>query len=178
MAIDSLECNELAALSSSRLGRKCFIDDEGYSNLFGSKKQKREVGSSQDKQVAAELKLKYLVTAKDDCDTIQRKLYAVQNELELSLKNNKGERYVNPLREIEGNLKTKLTDRDCAKKQLAKEKDEEEKKNMDMLSSITNAPPPLLADEEGDKSSNTNKYIIYGVGGVVLLFGIILLIKR
>jgi hypothetical protein len=178
MAIDSIEYNELAALSESRLGSKNFVDDSNYSNLFGSQKQKKSVASAQDRQAAAELQLKYLVTSKDNCDTIEKKLFAVQNELELSLKNNRGDRYVNPLRSIESNLKTKLTDLDCAKKRLAQEKSEEEKRNIDILSSITNAPPPMIGDLDGDKSSKMNKYIIYGVGGVILLFGIILLVKK
>ena len=178
MAIDSIEYNELAALSQSRLGSKNFVDDSAYSNLFGSANQKKAVSSAQDKQVAAQLQLKYLVTSKDNCDTIEKKLSAVQNELEVSLKNNAGERYVNPLRNIESNLKTKLSDLDCAKNKLAQEKAYEEKKNIDILSSITNAPPPMIGDLDGDKSSKMNKYIIYGVGGVILLFGIILLVKK
>lgn len=174
MAIDSIEYNELAALSTSRLGNKSFVDDSGYSNLFGSQKQKREVGSAQDRQVAAELKLKYLITAKDDCNSISKKVSAVQNEIEASSKNNLGERYLNPLRVIESELKTKLSDMECAKR----EKEQEEKKNIDILSSITNAPPPTIDDIDGGKSSKMNKYIIYGVGGVILLFGIILLVKK
>jgi hypothetical protein len=35
MGYNMLESNELGALSNSRLGNKCFVDDNDYSNLLG-----------------------------------------------------------------------------------------------------------------------------------------------
>ena len=35
MGIDLIENSEMSALSPSRLGNKCFVDDDSYANLFG-----------------------------------------------------------------------------------------------------------------------------------------------
>ena len=50
MAIDSIENNELAALSQSRIGSKCFVDDSQYTNLFGNVKLKKQEAKQKPKQ--------------------------------------------------------------------------------------------------------------------------------
>jgi hypothetical protein len=194
MAIDLIEDNELAALSESRLGGSGFIDDDNYSNLLGiaagagllnrTRKEKKQLFEAQVRQQNAELDNKYLLTSKDNCDTIQKKLTAIGFEIELTItndigknKNDLGKRKLAKLREIETSLKIKYSDLDCLKKQLESEKEKEKKENLDVFNTLTNTPPAIATDEEG-KKSNTNKYIIYGVGGIILLTGIILLLKN
>jgi hypothetical protein len=196
MAIDMIEDNELAALSKSRLGGSGFIDDNNYGNFLGlgvgygllkrTSNEKKQVSEAQIKQQTAELQYKYLVTSKDNCDTIQKKLTAIGYEIELTTTNNLGkkdkknvlgERKLATLREIEANLKTKISDLDCLKKELESEKEKEKKESLDIFNTLANTPPAIAADNEGNKS-NTNKYIIYGVGGIILLTGIILLLKK
>jgi glucan-binding YG repeat protein len=196
MAIDMIEDNELAALSQSRIGSIGFVDDDNFGNFLGlgvgygllkrTSNEKKQVTEAQLKQQNAELQYKYLVTSKDTCDTIQKKLTAIDIEIELNIANNLGkkekknviaERKLATLREIEANLKTKYSDLDCFKKELQSEKEKEKKENLDVFNTLTNTPPSIATDTEGNKS-NTNKYIIYGVGGIILLTGIILLLKN
>lgn len=196
MAIDMIEDNELAALSESRLGGSGFIDDENYGNFLGigvgygllkrTSNEKKQVTEAQIKQQTAELQYKYLITSKDTCDTVQKKLTAIGIEIELNIANNLGkkekknvlaERKLATLREIEASLKTKVSDLDCFKKELESEKEKEKKANLDVFNTLANTPPAIPTDNEGNKS-NTSKYIIYGVGGVILLTGIILLLKN
>ena len=176
MAIDSIENNELAALSQSRIGSKCFVDDSQYTNLFGNVKLKKARSEAETKTEYLEFKLKYLNNPNDDCNTLEKKLAAVQLEIEVGLKNNRPTSTINNLNLIESKLKTRISDLDCFKKQIAQERKDEETKTLDILDKATNTP--LSLDEGEDKEKNRNKYIIYGVGGVILLLSVFLLIKK
>ena len=169
MAIDSIENNELAALSQSRIGSKCFVDDSQYTNLFGNVKLKKARNEAEIKSEYLEFQLKYLNNPNDDCNTLEKKLAAVQLEIEVGLKNNR------PTSTI-SKLKTRISDLDCFKKQIAQERKDEETKTLDILDKATNTP--LSLEEGEDKAKNTNRYIIYGVGGVILLLSVFLLIKK
>ena len=176
MAIDSIENNELAALSQSRIGSKCFVDDNQYTNLFGNVKLKKARSEAETKTEYLEFQLKYLNNPNDDCNTLEKKLAAVQLEIEVGLKNNRPTSTINNLNLIESKLKTRISDLDCFKKQIAQERKDEETKTLDILDKATNTP--LSLDEGEDKEKNRNKYIIYGVGGVILLLSVFLLIKK
>jgi len=186
MAIDSIENNELAALSQSRIGSKCFVDDNQYTNLLGvgigygllkrTSNEKKRLAEAQRKTEELELKLKYLSNPNDDCNTLEKKLTAAQIEIEVGLKNNSSTNKLNYLRFVEGTLKTRISDLDCFKKQIAQERKDEETKTLNILDKATNTP--LSTNEGEDKEKNRNKYIIYGVGGVILLLSVFLLIKK
>lgn len=186
MAIDSIENNELAALSQSRVGSKCFVDDNQYTNLLGlgigyglikrTSNEKKRLAEAVRKTDDLEIKLKYLSNPNDDCNTLEKKLTAAQIEIEVGLKNNSSKDRLNYLRFVEGTLKTRISDLDCFKKQIEKERQDEETKNLNIIDKATNTS--LSSNEGEDKAKNTNKYIIYGIGGVILLLSVFLLLKK
>jgi hypothetical protein len=49
------------------------------------------------------------------------------------------------------------------------------KETLDLLTSATATPPTSAGDE---KSSKTTKYIMYGVGGLILILGVLVVLKK
>jgi hypothetical protein len=177
MGIDLLENSELAALAPSRLGNKSFVDDSNYSNFSFVNKSKAERDAREQLNILWEINPKY----KNDCDYLQKQLDKLL--IEIDAENKKGynadlrRRFINPREDAVAKYKKAITDNECQKNKEAAEKAYEQKNTLDTLTTITNAPPSLIPDGE-KKADNTNKYIIYGVGGVILLIAVAILIKK
>jgi hypothetical protein len=176
MGIDLLENSELAALAPSRLGNKSFVDDNNYSYISFENKEKATASHIKQVNIEWAINPKY----KNDCSYLQKqydKLIA-----KIDSENKKGyikrlrERFINPLEDWAAKYKAAIIESECVVKKEQAEKSAEQKNTLDTLTSITNAPPPLIPT--GEKANdNTNKYIIYGVGGVILLIAVAILIK-
>ena len=174
-----LENSDLGALSNSRLGgNKCFIDDSNYSNFSIVNKKKRNAKAVQSITQQYDLAAIY----NGGCDEVENALVRVNAEIDADRAKNYSaslqSRYIAPKEDIKAKLLTIRSELKCVVKKEASEKAAEQKETVDILTSASTATPSLIPeDKEDDTASKTNKYIIYGVGGVILLVSIILLIK-
>ena len=177
MGIDLLENSELSALAPSRLGNKSFIDDNDYSNfsITNKKQANREAKAEVDATWAINPKLK------DNCDYLQNQLDKLLIKIDVDNKSGMSkdlrERWIQPHEDWAGKYRQAIVDNECQKNKEQAEKSAEQKNTLDTLTTITNSSSSLLPAGE-QKADNTNKYIIYGVGGVILLIAVAILIKK
>jgi hypothetical protein len=213
MGYDMLENSEMGALTSSRLGNKCFVDDDNYSNFCigkGKKKrcwkptwadvikpiavtnalgitnitvlterQKRERAEFERKKVEDAWKLD--VTKSGDCDYLRTRLEQLQNtiasESEVYIKDKVAQqRIITPLKQMEVQYKNAISQAKCDEKRLKAEAEASKKETLDLLTSATATPPSSSPADE--KSSKTTKYIMYGVGGLILILGVLVVLKK
>lgn len=190
MGIDLIENSEMSALAPSRLGNKCFIndDDDDYANgngkIFGIKVRGKKWD---DKQRAKEVEKKGEWTidpAKvNDCDYLQTRLTLLQNTIEgrvgSASRKYRTEAETRVLRGYETDYKNRVASLKCAEKKLAQEQDAQVKKNVDLAKQIADTPiGNLLPEEATAPKSNATKYILIGVGGLVVVITAIALLKR
>lgn len=182
MAIEMIEDNELAALSVSRIGgSKFFVDDNAYSNLFGSKTADRNRQIRMD-----EIRKKYAIDPKfqSNCEYLSQRLTEATNELEKFRKTFKGrveQAYIDALEGVVSDYRTLISNNKCEEKKKQAETEQQKKETLDILQTVTNTPPPLIpaeTDSSGNPKSNITNYIIYGVGAVVFAVALGLLFKK
>ncbi len=199
MGYDMLESNELGALTESRLGNKCFVDEQdNYSNLIGlgvlglatnklgitnfsvvTKKQKEQRAKYERDKIENTWKIDPIKSG--DCSYLSSRLEQLQNtintESEVYIKDKVAQqRILVPLKRMETQYKNAISQAKCEEIKTKAEAEATKKETLDLLTTATATPPPTSASEE--KSSKTTKYIMYGVGGLVLLLGIIVVIKK
>jgi hypothetical protein len=206
MGYDMLEGSEMGALTESRLGNKCFVDDENYSNFCIGKgrkkvcfsdvvpilaigkglgmtvltdKQKRERADFERKKIEETWKLDQ--TKISDCGYLTTRLEQLQNtiisESEVYASDKVAQkRILQPLKQMEVLYKNATSQAKCEEAKTKAEAEASKKETLDLLTSATATPPP--SSEKDDKSSKTTKYIMYGVGGLILLLGVIIVIKK
>lgn len=178
MAIDMIEDNELAALSTSRLGNKAFVNDpdSNWSYLTLRSKKYFENERAKDAKAREEIRLKYLVEAipPNDCDALRIKLQILQNDIQNEIKKNSPARIMNPLRDTETYLKNAIAKADCGRLEEAQIKAEEQAQIEKVLRGATETAPEV-GTIGGTK---TTQYLIYGVGGVILIIALGVLFKK
>jgi hypothetical protein len=174
MAIDMIENNELAALSSSRLGSKSFIDDNQYLNLSFRSKKYFAAQRAENARVIEEVRLRYLIDAipPNDCQKLQEKLQIVENDIENEIKKGGKSNYVNPMRDIQSKLKNLIVKARCSVS-------EEEQRSASDLLNIQQVLTKASSDAPTvDVGKSNTKYIIYGAGGLILVVALVLLLKN
>jgi hypothetical protein len=185
MAIDMIEQSEMSALSTSRLGNKCFVNDtrdESYSNFsFRGHKYFEKKRSQQD---ASTVNTDWAIdpTKENDCTYLQDRLGELQNQIEVELSSNPSkarvQNVIGALKRAEANFKNKIASLKCVETKASAEL---EKTKQDTLAEINKASattPDLnqpIADASG--GSKTTKYLMYGIGGVVVVVTLIIVIK-
>ena len=178
MAIDMIEENELAALDTSRLGRKSFVNDNDGDYAYISLRSKRyfENERQKDAKAAEEIRLKYLVDAipTNDCGALRRQLQVVQVDIENEVKKGSPARILNPMRDTEAKLKGLIAKADCSRVEEAISKAAEQAQIEQVLRTATETAPTV----DAVTGSNTTKYLIYGAGGVLLLVAVAFLFKK
>ena len=176
-----IEDSDLSAHSNTRLsGGKCFVnDDADYSNFSIVNKKKRSA------QALTAITQQYDLAAiyKGGCKGMEDALARVQAEIEADLAKNYSKdlyaRFVAPKKDIEAKIKTMIAESDCLAKKQEAERAYEQKQTIDVLASVANTPPPVIPEDAADdKASSMNKYIVYGVGGVIVLVAVMLLLKK
>jgi hypothetical protein len=177
MAIDMIENNELGALSHSRLGNKCFIDDNNYSNFsITSKKEKARRKAESIAQVEATWGID--PSKANDCDYLQSRLKMLSDEIQNQLSKNPSsvtmDRLVNPLKDVETRYKNAITKNKCVEKQSQLESDVARKQTIEAINEASSSAPNLNVATQGSK---TTKYLMYGIGGVVVLITLVIVIK-
>jgi hypothetical protein len=177
MGINMLEDNELGALASSRLGNKTFIDDDGYANLsFRGKKYHEGKRNDADRDnVNRDWQLDSIKSS--DCEYLKQKQNEWDNIITSELSKNPSadrvKKVIGAMNDKVANVKTLIFKNKCDEKKAKAEKDAEEKKNVEILSQISK-DMPVIPQDIPVKGSNTTKYVIIGVG--VLVLGIVAMI--
>ncbi len=195
MAIDMIENNELGALAPSRLGNYEFVDDaymnyagsadffdnadDGFRNLFGSRKKKMSSYSAETQRKFANLS--------QDCDKIQGSIDIINVEIQrlLKLKQNlKAKTQLKEAQEVLADFKTAQISQNC-EKQLSEAKTTQEReqtlKTLSELSdtSVGKAQQELAGLQQGaEGQDNTKKLLIYGGIGLAALVAIILIVRK
>jgi hypothetical protein len=210
MGYDMLESNELGALTESRLGTKCFVNDNDFSNFtIGKGKKAKKFGweslivpfaftqalgitnfstmSNKEKQARADFERKKVEdtwkldqTKISDCSYLTSRLEQLQNtiisESEVYASDKVAQqRILQPLKQIEVQYKNAISQAKCEEAKLKAEAEASKKETLDLLTSATATPPTSASDE---KSSKTTKYILYGVGGLILVLGVLVVLKK
>ena len=195
-----LEGSEMGALTESRLGNKCFVDEYNYNNFIGlglgalglatnklgitnfsilTKKQKEERAKFERDKVENTWKID--PTKVGDCDYLTTRLQQLQNtiasESEVYIKDKVAQqRILVPLKRMEVQYLNAISQAKCEEKRTKAEAEATKKETLDLLTTATATPPSSSASDE--KSSKTTKYIMYGVGGLILVLGILVVLKK
>lgn len=198
MGINMLEGSEMGALTESRLGNKCFVDEDNYSNLLGlgvlglatnklgitnfsvlTKKQKEQRAKFEREKIENTWKIDPIKVG--DCDYLTTRLEQLQNtiasESEVYIKDKVAQqRILVPLKRMEVQYLNAISQAKCVEKRTKAEAEATKKETLDLLTTATATPPPSSASDE--KSSKTTKYIMYGVGGLILVLGVLVVLKK
>lgn len=186
MAVDMIEQSELSALAPSRLGNKCFInDDDDYANLFGNKyflRGQKFRDKERAKEVTSSGTWNVDPAKANDCNYLQDRLTQLQNTIEGRV-SQAGRKYrteaeTRVLKGYETDYKNRVASLKCTEKKLAQQKEEEVKANLKLAQETANIPLPQLMGEEPTKKSNLTKYLLFGVGGLVLVITTVVLLRR
>jgi hypothetical protein len=177
MGYDMLEGSEMGALSESRLGNKCFVDDDSYSYM--SKKKKKARADFERNKIEETWKLDQ--TKISDCSYLTTRLEQLQNtitsESEVYIKDKVAQqRIIVPLKRMETIYKNAISQAKCEDAKTKAEADATKKETLDLLTSATATPPS--SSPADDKSSKTTKYIMYGIGGLILVLGVLVVLKK
>lgn len=190
MGLEMLEGSEMGALTESRLGNKLFIDDGEYANflipLLGGVAilKGKKTAQKNDAKVAAQIVSQYAVPKEkeSDCVWLNAKLVEAQNRyqavLQKGLKRRLETRETRPLIDVIATLKTFIENAKCGETQAAKDAEALTQRTIQEVNKA--ATTPLPADVTGDAgtTSNTTKYIMYGVGGLAVIVLFIAIFKK
>lgn len=198
MGYDMLEGSEMGALTSSRLGNKCFVDDNDYNSFLGlgalglatnklgitnfsvlTKKQKEQRAKFEREKVENAWKID--PTKVGDCDYLTSRLEQLQNtiasESEVYIKDKVAQqRILVPLKRMEVQYLNAISQAKCVEKRAKAEAEATKQETLNLLTTATATPP--LSSPADEKSAKTTKYIMYGVGGLILVLGILVVIKK
>lgn len=181
MGISLLENSEMGAFAPSRMGNKSFVNDSDvdFSNfsIVNKKKEAQKALDNLNSIFAMNPKME------NDCEYLQQRLIEINNRIESETAKNPTkvtfDRWIAPLNTIAANYKNAIAKNKCVEIAEATKQAAQQKETLDVLASVAATPPPIIPqDEASQKASAMNKYIIYGVGGVILLIGIVILIKK
>jgi len=180
MAIELIEDSEMGALAPSRLGNKCFLDDDKYANLsiVSRKEKNRRADSDRD---AVNRVWRIDPVFEKNCTYLTTRLKNLQSSIQGELAKNpsktRSDRTISPMVDLETQYKKKIENLKCVDTALEQEKTEEEKKNIDILKQ-TALDTTQFDVPEISGTSNTSKYIMLGVGGLTLAIVIIALLRK
>jgi hypothetical protein len=183
MAIEMIEQSEMSALAPSRLGDKCFIDDnneDNFSNfsLRGKKYHDKKRTKAEGGSVASTWAID--PTYENDCSYLQDRLTQLQNEIEVQLSSapskSRVQNVVGALKSDESNFINKISSLKCVEKQSSLEL---QKQKEDTLAEINkaSASTPDLTQPLPQSGSKTTKYLMYGIGGIVAIVTLVIVIK-
>lgn len=185
MGVDLIEDSEMSAFAHSRLGNRNFVDDNSYSNLFGSGRKAEENKKARERQIYD----KYTIDPKKekDCTYLNDLLIKAEGELDVLRKTYKGrvqQQYIDALVPVVSNLKTKIKIADCAAKKQTEEAKKREEEALQQVSQeakkIQEETTQLLSTTQPTAGgmSKTMKYALIGVGGLVVVVGLIAVLRR
>ena len=195
MATEMIENTEMGAFAQSRLGNKCFLDDNNFANfgdddytnftLFGKKINffGDETAKKNTEKRRQEIYKQFAIPKEkeNDCKWLNDKLAQATNMLEAAVRWQKKKRLknreINPLSDVISNLKTAIEKNECLEK---KESEKAEKTQAEAIKAINEASSTNLPDvgQDTSGSNKTTNYIMYGIGGLVAIVVVAVLLKR
>jgi hypothetical protein len=184
MGYDMLEGSEMGALSESRLGNKCFIDDDNYSNaisLRGKKYHDKKRTQAEGGNIASSWAID--PTKENDCSYLQDRLIELQNAIEVQLSSNptpaRIQNVVKPMKEFEAQYKNKVAKLKCVEQQATIELQKQKEDTLAEINKASASTPDLASagSEINKGGSKTTKYLMYGIGGIVVAVTLIIIIK-
>jgi hypothetical protein len=114
------------------------------------------------------------------CTYLNMRLQQLGDAIKTELDKNPGkafiERTINPMKEWESKYKALLTRNNCVDTKLAQERDAEQRRAMEQIYKASQVTPDLI--DTPAQGSNMNKYLIFGVGGLILLVVGVAILKR
>jgi hypothetical protein len=181
MAIELIEDSELGALAQSRLGNKCFLnDDDKYANLsWVSKKEKNRRADSDREAVDRVWRIDPIF--EKNCTYLTTRLTNLQSAIKGELAKNpsktRSDRTISPMVDWETQYKKKIENLKCVDTALEEEKSAEEKKNIEILKQ-TALDTTQFDVPEISGTSNISKYVLLGVGGLTLAIVLIAVLRK
>lgn len=154
--------------------------DEDFSNFsIVSKKEKKKRKEASVSNVNATYGID--PSKAKDCGYLQVKLTQVQNAITNELGKNPSkttlDRVVNPMRDVESSIKNAMVENGCEDKKLEADRKAEEKRTLEGLKAAAQIGSGDTTSEPTPTSKNT-KYVMYGVGGLLLLIVGISILRR
>ena len=182
MAIDLLEDSEYAALSENRVGNDFVNGNENenymYFSIVSRKEKERRAESDRD---AVDRLWRIDDAFKDSCTYLQLRLRQLENAINSEMSKGASQvrmdRTVKPMIDWKTRYQNEIARLKCVEEEQRISKEDEEKKNLKLVTKVASAPPPML-DLPTEKGSDTNKYILYGVGGLVVVIVMVALLRR
>jgi ABC-type sugar transport system ATPase subunit len=156
-------------------------DDEQFSNLsIVSKKEKniRTEGARERVDVTWRIDPAF----QNNCTYLNMRLKQLQASIKSELDKNPSqttvERFINPMRDYEAQYKRLLERNNCSDLQSKREQLEAEKRTEEAIRRAASDIPDFALTDVEDKGSNINKYLIFGVGGLILVVTAAILLKK
>jgi hypothetical protein len=116
----------------------------------------------------------------NSCTYLNMRLQQLSDAIKTELDKNPGkatiERTINPMKEWEGKYKALLTRNNCVDVKLAQDRESEQRRAMEQIYKASQVTPDLV--EAPTQGSNMNKYILFGVGGLLLIVVGVAILKR
>lgn len=185
MGIDLIEQSDMGALAPSRMGNKCFVDDDddwayGNGRILGIKVRGRKWTDKQRaKTQGASVAPRYELNEakKVDCDYLISQLTDIQNNIEAELGSNPSKerltRVVGAYRTQEAKYKTLIANNKCADVQASAENKKAQQEIIGAINQASSDTPQV-----GGGTSTTTKYLYWGIGGVVAITLLVVVIKK
>ena len=186
MGVELIEQSEMSALSQSRLGDKCFVndnDDDNFSNF--SLRGKKYHDKKRTQKEGGTIKSTWAIdpTKENDCAYLQERLLELQNAIEVQLSSSPSAariaNVVKPMKQIEAEYKNKVAKLKCVEKQASVELQKQKEDTLAEINKASASTPDLASagTQITQGGSKTTKYLMYGIGGVVVLVTLIIVIK-
>jgi F0F1-type ATP synthase beta subunit len=182
MGLEMIEQSEMSALAPSRLGDKCFInddDEDNFSNfsLRGKKYHDRKRAQNEGSTVPSTWVID--PTKENDCAYLQQRLLELQNAIEVQLSSAPSkariENVVGAMKNAEANYKNKIATLKCLEKQASSDLQKQKEDTLAEINKASASTPDLT--QPLPKGSKTTKYLMYGIGGIVAIVTLVIVFK-
>jgi len=177
MGIELIEQSDMSALAPSRLGNKCFVNDDNnwsYLSFRGKKYHDRKRATTQGASVSPRYEVDPL--KEKDCNYLQNQLNDIQNNIEAELGSNPSKArlssVVGAYRTQEAKYKTLLANNKCADIQASAENKKAQEEIIGAINQASADTPQLGG------GSSKSKYLYYGIGGVVAIVLLMVVVKK
>lgn len=172
---------------------KPFVDDEQYANFFLTKWAAKasntvfgtnfSAPTTKEKEQRSQQSISQINSMwtidenrKNDCNYLTQRLTELQNTIKSELDKNPSptikQRVLSPLYDWETRYKNAIAQNKCEEKRIEAERKQERATTEEALKRVSDA-----TTMDGTTPSNTNKYILYGVGALILVVVGIKLLK-
>lgn len=152
---------------------RAFVDEDFSNFSIVSKKEKKKRTAQALSQIDSVWAIDE--NRKNDCDYLTMRLTTLQNTIKSEIDKNPSkvyrERNINPLYDWETRYKNAIAENKCEEKKIKSERQEERVTTEEALKRVSDA---TSMDET---PTSTNKYILYGLGALILVVVGIKLLK-